>query len=190
MIIGKLVKPYKMCFFESKVDGSELESFSLLKLSFFEFTALLEMAVKTDHTINYGLNNVFTIEYKGDDKLHKLWKSLACQHEAIAVEPFYYVNAKFPTVIGGTSCLIRDPEKHSICIAYRKSNQDTSINRLCICNSIRERFFSDCKTSTLFKTTKKYAIDSRDKELYSYWSKYMNDSFIRQHKDYRKTKLK
>lgn len=190
MIIGKLVKPCKMCFFESRANGTEIESFSLLKLSFFEFTALLEMAVKTEHKIDYELNNVFTISYKGDDELHKLWKTLACQHDAISPEPFYDVSVKFPTLISGTSCLIRDPEKHSICIAYRKTNQNTSINRLCIDNSIRERFFNDCKTSILFKTTKRYAIDSRDGELYNYWSKYMNDSFIRQCKEYRKSKSK
>lgn len=188
MIIGKLIKPCKICFFESRKDGGEIESYSLLKLSLEEFTNLLLKAKDLGKEFEYPLDGSMVIQYSGNDELHQLWKTYAVEHEKNSPEQFIDVSAQFKTKISGSSCLIRDPKNHIIRIALRDGNDKTTINRLCIDNSIRERFFYDVKTTRYYKTHKKFAMDTQDLQTYTYWSKFMNMSFINQFKEYRNDK--
>lgn len=183
MIIGKLIKPCKICFFESTKDGGEIESFSLLKLSLSEFTTLLFKAQELNKVIEYPLDGSMVIQYSGNDELHQKWKDLVVEHEKTSPAQFIDVSAEFKTQISGTSCLIRDPKKHIIRIAKRNGNDKVTINRLCIDNSIRERFFYDVKTTKYYKKNNKFAMDTEDLETYTYWSKFMNMSFINQYKE-------
>jgi hypothetical protein len=43
-------------------------------------------------------------------------------------------------------------------------------------------FFNDCKKSKLFKQSKIYGIDSRDEEIYSYWSEEINSCYLEESK--------
>ena len=185
MIIGKLIKPCKICFYETRKDGGEIESFSLLKLSVGEFTQLLAKAIEMKKEIEYTLDGSSVIQYSGNDELHQLWKNLAVEHERTSPEQFIDVSAQFKTEITGTSCLIRDPVNHIIRIALRKGNDKVTINRVCIDNDIRERFFYDVKLTNYYKKNNKFAMDTQDLEIYTYWSKFMNNSFIAQYKNQR-----
>ena len=188
MIIGKLIKPCKICFFETRKDGGEIESFSLLKLSFEEFTILLFKAKDMNKEMEFTLDGSMVIQYSGNDELHQLWKNMAVEHQRNSPEQFVDVSAQFKSKITGTSCLVRDPTNHIIRIALRDGNDKVTINRLCVDNSIRERFFFDAKTTNYYKKNKKFAIDTTDLNTYKYWSKFMNDSFINQYKEQKKEK--
>ena len=52
-------------------------------------------------------------------------------------------------------------------------------------NDIRERFFYDVKLTNYYKKNNKFAMDTQDLEIYTYWSKFMNNSFIAQYKNQR-----
>lgn len=185
MIIGKLIKPCKICFYDQSMGGGEIESFSLLKLSLIEFVELLNTAKEFNKEIEESLDGSIVIKYSGNDELHQKWKTLAVEHERNSPKQFINVSAQFKSKIPGTSCLIRDPVKHIIRIAKRDGNDKVTINRICVDNSIRERFFYDVKTTKYFKDSKKFAMDTQDLQTYTYWSKYMNTSFINQYKELR-----
>ena len=190
MIIGKLIKPCKICFYETRKDGGEIESFSLLKLSVGEFTQLLAKAIEMKQEIEFTLDGSKVIQYSGNDELHQLWKNLAIEHERTNPEQFIDVSAQFKTDITGTSCLIRDPVNHIIRIALRKGNDKVTINRICVDNSIRERFFYDVKLTNYYRKNNKFAMDTQDLEIYTYWTKFMNNSFINQYKNQKNKKTK
>ena len=181
MIFGKLIKPCKICLYEQKEDGGEIESFSLLKLSLHELAELLKLTSETN--VEYTLDGAVVVKYSGNDAIHKRWKDIAVEHSKRSPQDFVDVSAQFKSQIPGTSVLIRDPKKHIIRIAKRDGNDENTINRICIGNDIREKFFSDSKLCTMFKTLGKYAIDTRDLDTYKFWSKYMNSSFIFQYKE-------
>lgn len=179
MLFGKLIKPCKICIYEQKEDGREIESFSLLKLSLPEIYTLLSQ-IKENNIIECTLDNSIVIKYSGDDDIHKEWKKIAIEHTKNNPSNFRDLSKKYKTNIAGTSCLIRDPENHIIKIALRKGNDVCTINRICIDNDIRERFFQDTKVGKYFKQNKKYALDTQDLSIYTYWSKYMNSSYLEQ----------
>lgn len=185
MLIAKLIKPCKICIFE-KEDGGEVESFSLLKLPLSELTQLLVKVTEGKNVIEYPLDGSIVIQYSGNDSVHQFWKELAVEHERNSPNQFIDVSAKFKTRIAGTSCLVRDPKNHIIRIALRDGNDENTINRMCIDNQIRERFFYDVKASTRYRQTGKFAMDTQDLTLYTYWSKFMNTSFINQYKELKK----
>lgn len=178
MILAKLIKPCKICIYEQAVDGGEVESFSLLKLSLKEFCDLMGKVAGKEGAVEATLDGSIVLKYSGNDDLHQEWKKLALEHLKASPKDFIDVSKKYKSTTPGTSCLIRDAIKHVIRIALRKGDDNCTINRLCVDNAIRERFFQDAKMSTLFKESKKYAIDSRDLKVYSYWSKYMNTCYI------------
>jgi hypothetical protein len=189
MIIGKLIKPCKICLYE-KEDGGEIESFSLLKLTFQEACSLLLKSEQFKKEKEFPLDGTVVIKYSGNDEVHQLWKEIAVEHEKNSPKQFLDVSAKFQTTITGTSCLIRDAKNHVIRIALRNGDDKVTINRICIDNNIRERFFCDVKSTKYFKEHKKYAMDTRDLDIYTYWSKFMNTSFITQYKEYSVNKNK
>ena len=180
MIIGKLIKPCKICMYEVESDGGEVESFSLLKLKLNEFIEIIREALNQNKAIEHALDGSIVVNYSGEDAIHQLWKKLAVEHRQSVPANFVDVSKKFKSKVPGTSCLVRDAKNHIIKIALRKGNDDVTINRICIDNDARERFFHDVKTTKRFKTTGKYAMDSSDNTIYSYWSKYMNILFINQ----------
>ena len=51
MLIGKLIKPCKICLYETRKDGGEIESFSLLKLWMKEFGELFAKAIELKKVI-------------------------------------------------------------------------------------------------------------------------------------------
>lgn len=183
MLVAKLIKPCKICIYDMNEDGGELESFSLLKLSLQEYTSIVFKAVQLNKGIEYPLDGSIVIPYSGNDELHQLWKKLATEHMKQSPKDFIDVSAEFKTNVLGTSCLIRDPTKHIIRIAKRNGDDKVTINRLCISNDVRERFFNDVKRTKRFTKTGKYAMDTQDLDVYTYWSKFMNSSFIIQLKD-------
>ena len=178
MLFGKLIKPCKICIYEQKEDGGEIESFSLLKLSLPEVYILLSQAKDVECTLDSSI----VIKYSGNDSIHQEWKKLAVEHTKKNPSNFRDISKKYKTDIAGTSCLIRDANKHIIKIALRKGNDTCTINRMCIDNEMRERFFQDAKAGKYFKQTKKYALDTQDLNVYTYWSKYMNSSYLEQSK--------
>lgn len=183
MIIGKLIKPCKICLFQTEENGGEVESFTLLKFSFQESISIVAKALELNKVLEFPLDGSVVINYSGNDEVHQLWKELALNHEKNCPKAFIDVSAKFKTKISGSSCLIRDPQKHIIRIALRKGDDEVTINRVCIDNSIRERFFCDVKTTQYYFKTHKFAMDTADLNVYTYWSKFMNTSFINQFKE-------
>ena len=179
MIFGKLIKHCKICIYEQKEDGGEIESFSLLKLSLVEAFSLIEISRNNIEKIT---DASFIIKYETNDEISKEWKRLCKSHLEKDSKNFIDVSKKYKSQIAGTSCLIRDPQNHIIKIAYRKDNNICTINRICIPNDVRERFFQDAKQCKYFKDTKKYALDTQDLVIYSCWSNYMNKTFLLQSK--------
>lgn len=53
MIIGKLIKPCKICIYEVESDGGEVESFSLLKLKLNEFIEIIREALNQNKSIEH-----------------------------------------------------------------------------------------------------------------------------------------
>lgn len=188
MLFGKLIKPCKICIYEQKEDGGEVESFSMLKLSLQEVYYLFCTAFShyltegIEKNVDKSLDGSLVIRYSGNDDIHKAWKELAQNHLKTNPSNFRDISKKYKKDIPGTSCLVRDADKHIIKIAFRKGNDTCTINRMCIDNEIRERFFQDAKASKYFKQTKKYALDTQDLNTYTYWSKYMNSSYLEQSK--------
>ena len=80
MIIGKLIKPCKICIYEVESDGGEVESFSLLKLKLNEFIEIIHEALNQNKSIEYALDGSVVINYSGEDTIHQLWKKLVVEH--------------------------------------------------------------------------------------------------------------
>lgn len=185
MLVGKLFKGNKIYIYEQDVDGGELESFTFLRLRLSEAYYLLQTA--HDQNLKLGIENppfipssLMVIEYSTDDDVHKAWKKIVRGHHLLNPSNVKNTSKKYKTTIPGTSCLVRDPKNHIIKIAYRKGDDICSINRMCIDNSMRERFFQDAKAGKYFKQAGKYALDTQDLEVYNYWSKFMNSCYLKQ----------
>lgn len=180
MIIGKLIKPCKICIYEIEEDGGEIESFSLLKLSLQEAVELLlNIDLKADR-IETTLDGSVVLKYSGNDELHNKWKELAVNHKNTNPQEFVDVSKTFTSTINGTSVLIRDPKKHVIRICKRNGDDTLTINRIPIDDIQRESFFTDVKTGVYFKNNKKYAMspdDQRDFSTYIRWSNFMNVTY-------------
>lgn len=179
MLVGKLIKPCKICLYEQEDDG-KIESFSLLKLDLLEAIELYNKGIENKSEIEYTLDKCVIIKYSGNDSVHQYWKELAVAHKAQNPAEFTDVSKAFKSNVAGTSVLIRDPIKQIIRIAKRDGDETNTINRMCIDNEIRERFFSDAKRSTYFRTNKKYAIDKIDKSIYDYWDIMINNMYVSQ----------
>lgn len=174
MIIGRLIKPCKICLFEQQEDDGKIESFSLLKLNLIEAINLFNKGSE----IEYTLDNSIVIKYSGNDSVHQYWKELAIAHRASNPTDFIDVSKSFKSTTPGTSVLIRDPIKQIIRIAKRNGDDTNTINRICIDDKDRENFFYDSKKSKYFLTNKKYAIDKEDSKLYKNWAIKMNNTYL------------
>ena len=158
-------------------DVCEVESYSFLNMNSDEVLSLLfssKCIVKEDDSIN--------VFYVANDDADKTFKAIAHKHHANTVRGFIDTNVKYKAnfdEVPGTSVLLRDPEKHTIRVAYRKTKRidECNINTLLVNNTTRDMFFDCARRSKAHEETGKFVIDSRD-ESYSGWSQYMNDRYI------------
>lgn len=89
--------------------------------------------------------------------------------------------SKFESNVVGTAKLVRVRDK--IWIAHRKGKatyNETSINSVCIDESIKNQFFEHCKeyrgnNTDIFEFSK-----IKDPNPYQYWSRFMNEEYSRQ----------
>lgn len=175
LIIAQKVKPNKIKLYRWAFD--EIESYSLLKVTADEAKALIRAEKDGWHNeIIHGVN-----EYVRDvtPALDKVWLDMVAKHKENNAD-FKDVSKKYSIKIPGTSCLIRDPNTHTIRIAYRpKTDKLCNINLLYITDEQREEFFNDAHHSLFWKLEKKYGISVEDTAQYSKWSNLMNTSYIK-----------
>lgn len=176
MLYAKVVKHSQIVIYKQDEDGKELESYSLLKINLNELCQLIQN-IDTDNNLFISENSLI-IPFKDNKKLYNNFKAIANEHKTKHPETFLDVSKKFTSNIEGTSVLVRDPTKHLIWIAKRRGNNLQNINRICIDNIIREKFFKDCKTCTYYKENDKFIIDTRDLKVYTTWSNYMNRIYL------------
>ena len=112
-----------------------------------------------------------------------MYKAIANKHKQSNPD-FIDVSVKYELemdAIPGTSVLVRDPEKQTIKVAYRKStnfSKACNINRLFINNAQRDAFFKDVVRGSYYKKTEKYILSSDDRDMYVKWSSFMNDRYF------------
>lgn len=154
----------------------ELESYSLVEVSDKDAYLLLT----TSKGFKVGENHKTTIEYKSGDDTDKMFKAIVEKKKGN--EDFIDVSKKYSIDdinIPGTSVLIRDVEHKKITVARRTTTNDKkgTINRLFVNNTERDLFFDDARRSDYYKTNKKFAITSEDKN-YEKWCNFMNNKYI------------
>lgn len=176
MIYAKVFKHSQIVIYKKDKDGGELESYSLLKISPKELLQLIRN-IEFDNDLLIEGNSII-LPFKDNKKLYDNFKAIANEHKLKKPNSFLDVSKKFTSNIEGTSVLVRDPIKHLIWIAKRKGNNLQNINRICIDNIVRERFFKDCKTCIYYKENNKFIIDTRDLRVYTTWSDYMNKIYL------------
>lgn len=111
----------------------------------------------------------------------KSFKLIKLQISAITSPQIDY-NAKFESLVHGTSRLVRLPSVGIIKIVRRKGKASmhiTSMNSVCINDDIRELFFKDCKDSNEY-IAGVYEISRRDSKLYKKWDEYMTSQYKNQ----------
>lgn len=153
------------------------ESYTMLDISKDDALSFIFSADNLTRT-----NEGIVINYTSGDAVDKLYKAIANNHKSlnnnfIDVSQKYKLNAND---IEGTSLLLRDANKHVIKICKRSTTNDNtcSINRLFIPNNYRDKFFKEVQYGQRFQETGKYELDSRDTELYTEWSNFMNDAYF------------
>lgn len=179
-MIARKVKPGLLKIINTKFDDTMIESYTLLNVSEEDAFALLKVAknVRKEDELT------FVIEYEDEEVVSKMYKAIANKHKQSNPD-FIDVSIKYDLdmdAIPGTSVLVRDPEKHTIKVAYRKTtNYSTrcNINRLFINNATRDEFFRDVVKGSLYRDYKQYVLSSKDSELYTKWSTYMNDMYFK-----------
>jgi len=178
-MVARRVKPGVLKIINKPFDESMIESYTLLNVSEEDALALLFASInieKEDET-------TFVIKYENDELVSKMYKAIAHKHKENNPD-FIDVSVRYELdmdAIPGTSVLVRDPEKQTIKVAYRKStnfSKACNINRLFINNAQRDSFFRDVKNGSEYKKTEKYVLSSVDKETYSKWSSFMNDRYF------------
>ncbi len=174
LIIAQKIKPNKIKLYKWAFD--EIESYSLLKVTAEEAKDLIRADKDIWHNeIIHGVKEyVATVS----PAINEVRLSMVAKHKLVNSE-FRDVSKKYKLDVDGTSCLIRDPNTHTIKIAYKKSNQYCNINLLHINNNIREKFFEDAHHSLYWKLEKKYGISVEDTLEYKKWSDYMNRCYIK-----------
>ncbi len=153
------------------------ESFAMLNISNED---ALEMLFASDTVVK--TSEGFRIRYNDADVVNQMYKAIAHKHQQTN-KNFIDVSKRYEMTdddISGTSLLIRDSKNHTIKVCKRTSTNDNtcSINRLFITNKYRDMFFRDVQQCQRFAETKKYEMDARDYEIYSYWSDFMNYGYF------------
>lgn len=177
-MIARRVKPGVLKIINKSFDDGMIESYALLNVSPEDALELL-FAAENIEKEDYA----FVIKYNDGELVSRMFKAIAHKHK-LNNPDFIDVSVRYELdmdVIPGTSVLVRDPEKQTIKVAYRKStnfSKACNINRLFITNATRDSFFKDVVKGTLYKSTGKFVLSSEDKETYTKWSTLMNDRYF------------
>lgn len=175
-MIAQRIKPGVLLISNSEMKDN-LESFTMLNVSKEDALELLFASKSVEKTADG-----FIIRYEDSDLVSKMYKAIAYKHKETNSN-FIDVSKKYTLEkedIPGTSLLLRDPKKHIIKVCRRSTTNSKvcNINRLFIPNKYRDRFFKDVLLCKRFKETNKYEIDSRDTDIYTEWSSFMNDAYF------------
>lgn len=176
-MIARKVKPGVLEIIDIDLT-KEIESHTLVEISDKDAYLLLT----TSKGFKVGDNHMTTINFESGDSTDKMFKAIVEKHRKDDSRTFLDVSKKYSiddVDIPGTSVLLRDVTKGIISVARRSTtNSKTgSINRLFVTNDIRDKFFKCANNSLRYKETKKFAIDTRDKN-YEIWETYMNDRYV------------
>lgn len=140
-------------------------------------------------------NECLVVNFRTDEcDLYKLFTEIKTKHqsnsndskqqsESIPNTCVKDLNTRAIYYIEGTSKLIRKNDVKQILVARRVGRDDVSYaDSVIINNQVRERFFKDAKRSTYYKKHNKYIISDEDKEVYNYWSNFI-DNLFKSYKD-------
>lgn len=175
-MIAQRIKPGVILISKQEMNGN-VESYTMLDVSKEDALELLFASNKVERTADG-----FVIKYEDNELVSKMYKAIANKHQQsnpnfMNVSQTYTLN---DDDIEGTSLLLRDPKKHIIKVCRRSTTNSNkcNINRLFIPNKYRDRFFKDVQLCQRYKDTNKWEIDSRDVDIYTEWSNFMNDSYF------------
>lgn len=178
-MIARLVKPGEIRILNEPFSSSMVESYTLLDIGGDDAARLLFAA----SNVAKGEDGAFTITYNANEPVHKMYKAIAGKRRK-ANPDFLDVSVRYQLdmdAIPGTSVLVRNPEKGTISIAYRKTtnfSKACNINRLFIDNAKREEFFRDVVKGRYYLGHSKYVMTREDTDMYTKWSSYMNDRYF------------
>ena len=178
-MVARRVKPGVIKVINKPFDNSMIESYTLLDVDEHDALSL----IFASNTIEKEDENTFVIRYEDDELVSKMYKAIAHKHKE-SNPNFIDVSVRYELdmdAIPGTSVLVRDPEKQTIKVAYRKStnfSKACNINRLFVNNAQRDAFFKDVVKGSYYKKTEKFVLSSEDREMYSKWSSFMNDRYF------------
>ena len=140
-------------------------------------------------------DNCLVVNFRSDDcELYKLFIDIKTKHlsdsndsklqsKSIPDACVKDLNTRATYYVEGTSKLIRKNDAKQILVARRVGRDDVSYaDSVIINNQVRERFFKDAKRSTYYKKHNKYIISDEDKEVYNYWSNFI-DNLFKSYKD-------
>lgn len=166
---------------------NNIESYTMLDISEEDAVELLFTSENVTKT-----NNGFEITYNESDLVNRMFKAIASRHSQ-SNPNFADVSKKYRVdddYISGTSLLLRDPKKQIIKVCRRSTTNSNvcNINRLFVPNKYRDKFFKDVVYGSRFQETGKYELDSRDYDLYSWWSDFMNTAYFGILEDLKKEK--
>lgn len=177
-MIARRVRPGILKVIDKPFGDSMIESYTLLNVDEHDALALLFAA----GNITKDDESTFTIRYEDGELVSRMYKAIASKHRQSNPD-FIDVSVRYELdmdAIPGTSVLVRDPEKQTIKVAYRKStnfSKACNINRLFVNNAQRDSFFRDVVRGDYYKRTGKYVLCS-DEESYGKWSSFMNDRYF------------
>ena len=175
-MIAQRVKPGVILISKQEMEGN-VESYTMLDVSKEDALELLFASNKIEKTADG-----FVIKYEDNELVSKMYKAIANKHQQ-SNPNFMNVSQTYVLEdddIVGTSLLLRDPKKHIIKVCRRSTTNSNkcNINRLFIPDKYRDRFFKDVKLCQRYKELEKYEIDSRDVDIYTEWSNFMNDAYF------------
>ena len=167
---GKLVLYRKPLISKSDI----LYSYVKIPMSEKQVSQLLSyLSARGENVSAYNTNNELVIDYNKYPAIIKQFN--ACVKVGKERGQFEMApNKKYISNIPGTSVLLRDKKKLVIRIAFRKNNNTTEINRVCISNAMREEFFATVKQTHGRPVTGNYCLYAEDGEPFRYWAEMMD----------------
>lgn len=150
------------------------ESYSLFRITYTEFQKFLATGMwnLVDSDEYWSQTTLGT-----NEDLKRVFFDIAKNH--ITEKTRKEVSKKVESKVPGTSCLIRSANKTYIQIGFRKGGNHTQINRVCIDNWTREKFFEHCRLTNDPIATTYYKI-REGYRYFDYWSEYMDNEYKRQ----------